>query len=134
MSYTKQTWTSGDVITANKLNHIEDGIENVDNNSQESLIIEMVYDSTNTMLISNILTSDVVSAFQSGRQVIVHIPQIIDYLVPESYVLIYGYRPADNASEFWTEERFAFSYECADNIYKFYTNNQGYFCGEIAIY
>ena len=26
MSYTKQTWQSGDTITAQKLNHIEDGI------------------------------------------------------------------------------------------------------------
>lgn len=26
--YTKQTWASGDTITAAKLNHIEDGIEN----------------------------------------------------------------------------------------------------------
>ena len=32
MAYEKQTWTTGDVITANKLNHIEDGIaeENFD--------------------------------------------------------------------------------------------------------
>ena len=28
MSYDKNTWQTGDVITANKLNHIEDGIEN----------------------------------------------------------------------------------------------------------
>lgn len=28
MSYTKQTWNNGDIITADKLNHIEDGIEN----------------------------------------------------------------------------------------------------------
>ena len=27
MSYTKQTWQTGDIITAEKLNHIEDGIE-----------------------------------------------------------------------------------------------------------
>jgi len=27
MSYVKQTWTSNDVITASKLNHIETGIE-----------------------------------------------------------------------------------------------------------
>ena len=27
MSYTKQTWASGDVVTAEKLNHIESGIE-----------------------------------------------------------------------------------------------------------
>ena len=26
MSYTKQTWQNGDIITAEKLNHIEDGI------------------------------------------------------------------------------------------------------------
>ena len=28
MSYDKTTWQTGDVITANKLNHIEDGIAN----------------------------------------------------------------------------------------------------------
>ena len=28
MSYTKQTWVDGDLITAEKLNHIEDGIAN----------------------------------------------------------------------------------------------------------
>lgn len=28
MSYAKQTWVSGEVITATKLNHIEDGIAN----------------------------------------------------------------------------------------------------------
>lgn len=27
MSYTKQTWANGDVVTAAKLNHMEDGIE-----------------------------------------------------------------------------------------------------------
>ncbi len=27
MSYTKQTWETGDTITAEKLNHIEDGID-----------------------------------------------------------------------------------------------------------
>lgn len=26
MAYTKQTWVNGDTITANKLNHMEDGI------------------------------------------------------------------------------------------------------------
>lgn len=28
MAYEKQIWENGDVITADKLNHIEDGIEN----------------------------------------------------------------------------------------------------------
>lgn len=30
MTYVKQTWTTGDVITAEKLNNIEDGIESAD--------------------------------------------------------------------------------------------------------
>ena len=30
MSYEKQTWQNGDIITAQKLNHIEDGIPNVE--------------------------------------------------------------------------------------------------------
>lgn len=29
MSYTKQTWQTGDTITAEKLNHIEDGVDDV---------------------------------------------------------------------------------------------------------
>ena len=29
MSYKKQTWKNGDIITAEKLNHIEDGIANL---------------------------------------------------------------------------------------------------------
>ena len=28
MAYEKQTWTCGETITADKLNHMEDGIEN----------------------------------------------------------------------------------------------------------
>ena len=34
MSYTKQTWANGDVITADKLNHIENGVENAGNSIQ----------------------------------------------------------------------------------------------------
>ena len=29
MSYVKNTWTTGDVITAEKLNHIEDGVASI---------------------------------------------------------------------------------------------------------
>lgn len=30
MAYEKQTWNDGDIITKEKLNHIEDGIENIE--------------------------------------------------------------------------------------------------------
>jgi len=31
MSYTKNTWNTGDIVTSEKLNHIEDGIANNEN-------------------------------------------------------------------------------------------------------
>lgn len=34
MPYTKQTWTDGEVITAEKLNHIEDGLADLINGSE----------------------------------------------------------------------------------------------------
>lgn len=40
MNYTKQTWTNGDVITAEKLNHMEDGIGG---SSIEPLTITITY-------------------------------------------------------------------------------------------
>ena len=37
MAYTKQTWSNGDVITASKLGHIEDGIyDNAITQAEES--------------------------------------------------------------------------------------------------
>ena len=38
MSYTKQNWNNGDVITAEKLNHIEDGIDLIDTGVKFALI------------------------------------------------------------------------------------------------
>ena len=36
MSYVKQAWATGDVITASKLNHIETGIEELNNSGETS--------------------------------------------------------------------------------------------------
>ena len=48
MSYEKQTWATGDVITAEKLNHMEDGIE--DAGGGTTRVIEVVIDgSTQTL-------------------------------------------------------------------------------------
>lgn len=42
MSYNKTTWTNGDVITAEKLNHMEDGIAS--GGSGGVLVVSTVYD------------------------------------------------------------------------------------------
>lgn len=43
MSYSKQTWANGDVITAEKLNHIEDGVY-ANSQSGGALIVNASYD------------------------------------------------------------------------------------------
>lgn len=63
MSYEKQNWKTGDIVTANRLNHMEDGIEsNVlvvniqgDIDGEEPLILDktwqQIYDSAYTIAI-----------------------------------------------------------------------------------
>lgn len=42
MAYEKQTWQSGDIITAEKLNYIENGLETIsDNSSKTHLIVNL---------------------------------------------------------------------------------------------
>ena len=60
MSYNKQTWTDGDVITAEKLNHIEDGID-----SSEEDILEIRFD--NTTKECNYTFEEVLAAHNAGK-------------------------------------------------------------------
>ncbi|MBO5567367.1 MAG: hypothetical protein J6A79_00220 [Clostridia bacterium] len=47
MSYTKQTWQTGDTITAEKLNHIEDGVDDLSRQlSDNDLHLEEIPDTT----------------------------------------------------------------------------------------
>jgi len=39
MSYEKNTWVTGDVITAEKLNHMEDGIDDITKDSEQTVLI-----------------------------------------------------------------------------------------------
>lgn len=39
MSYTKQTWATGDTVTATKLNHMEDGIEGAGGGGYDLVIV-----------------------------------------------------------------------------------------------
>ena len=41
MAYTKNTWTDGDIVTSEKLNHMEDGIANAG-----SLVVGIAWDET----------------------------------------------------------------------------------------
>ena len=59
MSYTKQTWQTGDIVTAEKLNNIEDGIFDID--SMIASLIDRTIDGS--IVIPNGVTSIGTNAF-----------------------------------------------------------------------
>lgn len=81
MSYNKTTWDTGDVVTAEKLNNIEDGIEN----ASGVLIIEPTIVREGSNVTHNLHTSfnDMKSALLSGKNILAKIttPQ-----PPEEYI------------------------------------------------
>lgn len=67
MAYEKTTWTSGDVITAEKLNNMEDGIENAsDGNAFVVTISQHEFGGTAT---ADKTYAEIEEAFQQGRDV-----------------------------------------------------------------
>lgn len=65
MAYTKQTWNNGDIITADKLNHIEDGVEK----NLEPLIVNCS-DDGNSNTVFDKTFAEVRDAYFSGRAVL----------------------------------------------------------------
>ena len=62
MSYEKNKWNDGDIITAEKLNHLEDGVGN-------NFIINVEYDVDNKTATSDKTHEEIVSAIQNGHEV-----------------------------------------------------------------
>lgn len=65
MAYTKQTWTTGDTITAEKLNHMEGGIE-----SSNSNFIKVSGTLDSNQIEFPITYNQAVAAFDAGKQVL----------------------------------------------------------------
>lgn len=86
MSYEKQTWQSGDIITAAKMNHIEDGISS---GVSGGLLVELQSFPSTTMsgssLLKNVTAQDIVSAFESGIIPLLYVPSVNHYL-PMTFV------------------------------------------------
>ena len=80
MSYTPTEWTSGDVITAEKLNKIENGVETASDGSS-AMLVELTYVDAgryDKYYKSDILAADVVSAYTNGTPVVFHFPPEAD--------------------------------------------------------
>lgn len=70
MSYEKQTWTTGDTITAEKLNHMEDGINASAGGGDGVLIVNSYYDPDDPgVSYLNKTFGEIKQAFLSGQAV-----------------------------------------------------------------
>ena len=69
MSYEKQTWQSGDTITANKLNHMESGIENSGGSSDDNLFVVTI-SVDGTVASSDKTWREITTAFNAGKNCI----------------------------------------------------------------
>ena len=64
MAYTKQTWIDGEVITAEKLNHIEDGLENAGGGG--AFVVNVAYDQNARTATADKTAAEIYNAAQSG--------------------------------------------------------------------
>lgn len=70
MSYTPTEWKTGDVITAEKLNNMEDGIENAP--GVAVFEFEVITDNDN-QLVTDVTVQDVIDAYSAGKACIARI-------------------------------------------------------------
>jgi hypothetical protein len=63
--YEKQTWNTGDVITEEKLNHMEDGIA-----SCGMFVVGSIYDENTQTTTLDKTYKEIVDAFNAGRNVV----------------------------------------------------------------
>lgn len=68
MGYEKQTWVNGEVITDNKLNHMEDGIANA--GGGDLFVVTVTPDSDWEVFTTDKTYSEVESAVESGKVVV----------------------------------------------------------------
>ncbi len=71
MPYTPTTWVTGDTVTPTKLNKIEQGLYDADNNSSSALVVTVTYDSSNYKWTMDKTAQTIWNACVAGTPVIV---------------------------------------------------------------
>lgn len=82
MAYTKQTWNNGDVISADKLNHIEDGVFN----SNVTIIHCSVSQDSSSKLsdaTADMSYEEAKSRMQKGESIVIELTVNINYVQPD---------------------------------------------------
>lgn len=82
MAYETQTWQTGDTITAAKLNHMEDGIGNSMQYSENAYFVNLLYDVEGDYYDSDKTLSEIIQAYNAGKTIYgnfrLYIPDEID--------------------------------------------------------
>ena len=102
MSYTKQTWVTGDTITAEKLNHIEDGV------ADSGSVFNINVTEEGTTWTMNKTWNEIKNAFLSGKMLVVSLPNGID----EKYTTVVEIRTQVNDSQYYVDTASS-NYFCA---------------------
>ena len=72
MSYTKQTWHTGDTITDTKLNHMEDGIESASGGGGSTFVITATYDEQEDTVNLDKTWNEIKTAYDNGSMILIH--------------------------------------------------------------
>lgn len=119
MAYVKTTWQTGDVITAEKLNNMEGGIE-----AHDSIIILGVYDADTITF--DISAADMFSAIEAGKKVILHYPKVEAKNIAEAFSNVLFVSRASDGSD-------GYVYQAGD-VYQQMINGSGSFSADNAAY
>ena len=69
MAYEKQTWVNGDVITAEKMNHMEDGIADAGGGDTDAFVINVSRDTDKPWIfVSDKSLDEIGTAYIAGKQ------------------------------------------------------------------
>ena len=71
MSYTKQTWHTGDTITDTKLNHMEDGIESASGGGGSTFVITATYDEQEDTVNLDKTWNEIKTAYDNGSMILI---------------------------------------------------------------
>lgn len=75
MSYNKTNWVSGDVITAEKLNNIEEGIESVAGSGLSGVLVLSIVDGQKNDKILNRSAKEIVDTFKNNTPIFVRLDE-----------------------------------------------------------
>lgn len=86
--YEKQTWASGDVITAEKLNHIEDGVADKE-------VLKITFTGGGDNVTTDVTAAEAEAAWNAGKTIIGYCSYLGEALMRKvegpSYFLLAGY-------------------------------------------